>query len=151
MDRPYDSIPRQGEHLGSDLDEESTTNVRAQAPANPTSDDSTAGGVIQCSYNEAEGHYRIRRWQDESAISPAEGYEEIHRVPAGESPDEVFEALPDEPRYVVLENVKTGNLYFDRERELTGDWTGDDDFDQVTIFDTEEAAAEYAKSRQEES
>lgn len=151
MDRSYDSIPRQGEHLGANLDEEPTTNVRAPAAAKPTSDDSTAGGIIQCSYNEAAGHYRIRRWQDESAISPEEGYEEIHRIAPGEPPDEMFETLPDQPRYIVLENVESGEVYFDREQSLTGDWTGDGDFDQVTVFDTEEAAAEYASSRQEKS
>ncbi len=151
MDRPYDSIPRQGEHLGSDLDEEPTTNVRAQAPANPTSDDSAAGGIIQCSYNEAAGHYRLRRWRNESEISPREGYEEVHRIPEGESPDEILGSIPHEARYIVLENVESGEIRYDRESELSNNWTADGRFDQVTVFDSEDAAARYVSSRQDES
>ena len=151
MDRPYDSIPRQGKHLGKDLDEEPTTNVRAQPAAKPTSDDSTSGGIIQCSFNAAAGRYRIRRWPDESKVSPGEGYEELRRVPEGSPPDEILEALPDAPHFVVLENSETGEVFFDKESDLSGNWTGDGQFDQVTVFDTEEAAENYASERQDRS
>lgn len=35
MDRPYDDIPRQGKHLGEDVHEEPTTNVRSQKAVSP--------------------------------------------------------------------------------------------------------------------
>ena len=43
------------ETVKSDLDEEPTTNVRAQEAAKPASEEATARGIVQCAYHEAKG------------------------------------------------------------------------------------------------
>ncbi len=151
MDRPYDNIPRQGEHLGRDHDEEPTTNVRAQEAVKPTSAESADGGVIQHLYNETEGRHRIRRWPNASEITAVPGYEETQRIPEGKSLTDIFEALSGQDQYVVLENVESGKVHFDRNTELSENWTGNGEYDQVTIFHDEEAAAAYASSRRKTS
>lgn len=149
MDRPYDDIPRQGEHLGESLDQEPTTNVRAQKPARPSEPSGESEAFFQFSYNKAEGLYRIRRRQRESEAAPEDGYKEIDRIPEGETLTDIVEQLTDKPRFVVFENLDSGDVFFDRESDLSEDWTGDGRFDQVTIFEDEDEAAAYAERREE--
>lgn len=145
MNRPYDSIPRQGKHLGRKVDEEPSTNVRA--PNAPKLSPDAEVGVLQLSHSEERGHYRIRRWENEDDVRLEEGYKEIRRLPAGETLETIYEALPAGDRFFVLENAETGETYFDRDRALADHWTDEDRFDQATIFSAEEAAASYASAR----
>jgi hypothetical protein len=59
----------------------------------------------------------------------------------------VFDQLPEGPLFVVFENLENGEVFYDRDSDLAGSWMGDSEYDQVTIFEDEEAAAEYAASR----
>ena len=146
MDRQYDSIPRQGRHLGSDISEEPTTSVRAQEAVKPRPQ-SEAGGVIVAAYNESEGRYRVRRWANAARVVPEEGYEEVRRLPEGASAEDLRADAPERGRFVVLENTQTGEVYFDRKSALSDNWTDNGRYDQVTLFDDEESAASYADSR----
>jgi len=163
MDRPYDSIPRQGKHLGEDVHEESTTNVRAQEAAPPdadakvrehdTKDDPAAAsasgpGEVLFSRDDASGRYRIRRGRTASGAEEDDGFQELGRARDDESATSLFDQLPEGPLFVVFENMETGEVFYDRDSDLAGNWDGDGEFDQVTIFGDEEAAAEYAASRQ---
>lgn len=148
MDRSYDSIPRQGEHLGRDLNEEPTTNVRAQEAREPTAKEPADDGIVQCAYNESEKHYRVRLWPEETEITVGEGYKEVGRAPDGAPLSDLFDEFPEKPHFVVFENQETGEVYFERDNELSDNWTADGRFDQVTVFEDEEAAASYAESRQ---
>lgn len=163
-DRSYDSIPRQGEHQGGEVREEASTNVRAQEAAPPPVDEEIvkssragaadpesefSGGIIQFSHRETDGLYRIRRWRSEPDTKAADEFEELEQLPGGEPMTGLYEQLPDGPMFVVFENSDSGEVFFDADSDLGGDWTGDGRFDQVTIFRDEQAAAAYAASQQE--
>lgn len=151
MDRAYDDIPRQGKHQGPALDEEPTTSVRAQEAVKPTAQDETAFGVTVFAYNEEAGRYQVRRWKSESEVDLPEDYSEIRRVRESEPATEMLDAIPGDGQFVVLENAESGDVYFDREFELTDNWSDEGRFNQFTVFEDEEAAAEYANSRQSSS
>lgn len=146
MARQYESIPRQGRHRGSDLSEEPTTSVRAQEAVKPRPE-SEAGGVIVSAYNESEGRYRIRRWANAANVALEKGYKEVRRFPENVSADELRSDTPEGERFVVLENTRTGEVYFNRMSEFSDNWTNNGRYDQVTLFENEKAAAAYADSR----
>jgi hypothetical protein len=163
MDRPYDSIPRQGKHQGEDVHEEPSTNVRAQEASPPDTEDKAQAAeaaedagtpdgsgrrILQFSQYQAHGRYRLRRWTEETGMKAAEGFEEISRSADDDvSASAVFDQLPEGPLYVVFENLENGEVFYERDSDLAGSWMGDSEYDQVTIFEDEEAAAEYAASR----
>ena len=163
MDRSYDSIPRQGEHQGEDVHEEPSTNVRAQEASPPDDEDKPqaaeaaegAGSpdgsgrrILLFSRRKAPGHYRLRRWDEETGVEAADDFEEISRsADDDESASAAFDQLPEGPLYVVFENLGNGEVFYDRDSDLAGSWLGESEYDQVTIFEDEEAAAEYAASR----
>lgn len=146
MDRQYDSIPRQGRHRGSKLSEEPTTSVRAQEAVKPRPENEAAG-VMVGAFNKAEGRYRIRRWASSANVTLDKGYEEVRRYPESASLDDLRADAPHGGRFVVLENTRTGEVHFDRQSELSDNWTNKGRYDQVTLFADEESAAAYADSR----
>lgn len=140
MDRPYESIPSQGTHQGERVDEEPSTNVRAQpAPYPPEHEpEAPAFGLY---HNEAERTYRIRPWRDDAP--PEAGYTHVETGGL----DALTSHLPESARFVVFENPETGEVYYDKQGNLTGGVPGGG-FTQLTVFGDEIAAAAYADERQ---
>lgn len=148
MSDPYESIPNTpGHHPGDAPDHEASMGVRAQNP--PTRERSgRRAHHYQLSYHEGRGQYRVRAW-DAAGTPPSEqeDYVEQGRYTSDTDLVEALEDLPQQERYVVFENADTGRVLYGRENNLSDNWTGGGDFDQATIFATEEAAAHYADRR----
>ncbi len=101
--------------------------------------------TVQLSHNADRSRYRLRGWMEGMTDYP--GYTELGRHPEGDLA-QALEGLPDKPRFVVFENTETGEVYLDRENNLGDNWTGGGKFDQVTLFEDETDAAEYAEQQQ---
>lgn len=144
----YPNIPRQGHHR-ADADVRKTgTSVRAQPAPDRTADAeaSAPAPTYQLSYHKGRGAYRLRSWTSADIAAPEEGYDELGRFQKAEF-TAALEQLPDRPRFIVFENTETGETLFGRESNLSDNWTAEGRFDQVTIFDSEDAAAAYADAR----
>ena len=146
MDRPYDSIPRQGSHAGGQHDEEPTTSVRAQPAPHPPETEPPATPTFGLYYNEQEDVYRIRSWQSE-APSDQENADAYRSLGTYDRIDALLTELPERDRFIVFENPETGEVYYDKEGNITGGLTGGQ-FMQVNVFRDETTAAAYAESRQ---
>ena len=147
MTKPYEDIPTQGKHRGDASKLESGMNVRAPKPPDPAqTSNKPVHRTHQFMHDEKKGLYRFRLWTTEAIDEPPEGYRELGRYRADDL-DEAFKKLPDEPRYVVFENTETGEVFYDSERNLSGSWTEEGRFDQVTVFEEEPDAAAYAAAR----
>ena len=145
MDRPYDSIPRQGRHEGGDLEEEPTTSVRAQpAPHPPAREPEPPAPSFGLYYNERDGIYRIRSWHSEAPGEAETGYTTVGTY---DRVDAVVEHLPEYARFIVFENPETGEVYYDREGNITGGLAGGQ-YARISIFEDETAAAAYADALQ---
>lgn len=150
MSKPYETLTTQGVHRGGKIDEEPTTNVRAEPAPNPENYDSRkVKPTYQLLHNKEKGQYRVRVWNDEISEEGPADYTEVGRYASHDEFSTAFAKHQDDPAYVVLENTSSGEVYFDQEQNLNGDWTGSGQFDQVTIFRDEEEAATYAKQLQD--
>ena len=135
MKRQYEDIPQQGEHRKGSIEEEPSTNVRAQDPVLPT----------ERSKTHRNEPLRVRIWKR----GDGDGFEELEHFESDGDYQKALEKLPSERRYVVFENTGTGEVYYDEESDLGGDWTGEGRFDQVTIFEDGAEAARYVEKRSE--
>lgn len=149
MDRPYDDIPRQGEHAGKPLESEPTTSVRAQQPVRPFDKSKKTAGLHVLSVDRDRGLYRLDLVPRERADEPIEGFEEVARVPQGGDLGGLFERIPDLSKHAVFENTAAGERHYSADRRLSENWTDEGAFDRVTIFADKEEADEYAKAVKE--
>ena len=149
MDRPYDNIPRQGEHLTGSVDSEPTSNVRAQQPVAPLDKSKKTQGIYVLSQHEERGLYRLHKRPMDREDEDMEGFEEVARVPEGGDMGGLFERIPDLSEHVVFENTESGKRYYDAEERLTTTWADEGKFDRVTIFTDKDEASEFAKSVKE--
>lgn len=149
MDRPYDNIPRQGEHLTDPIDSEPTTNVRAQQPVRPLDKSKETQGVFVLSQHKERGLYRLSKLPKERADEQMEGYEEVARVPEGGDMGGLFERIPDLSEHAVFENTDSGKRYYDAEKRLRTTWAEEGKFDRVTYFTDKDEATQYAEAVKE--
>lgn len=149
MDKPYKNIPRQGSlpNVEGGPDHKTTTSVRAQPAPDATRPSGPASATYQLLHHEEEGQYRLRAWKPDAEITATGGYAELKRYTTQKELTAGLEELPDEPRFIVLENTETGEVYFGRENNLSDDWMEGGRFDQVTLFGDETEAAAYAEAR----
>lgn len=151
MSDTYESIPDSpGRHPGDTSDHEASMGVRAQ---NPPSRERSGRPAYQyaLSYHAGRGRYRVRAWQgDQEPRSEQKDYVEQGRYSSDEDLAAALEELPQQERYVVFENTETGRVLYGRENNLSDNWTGGGEFDQVTIFASEDEAATYADQRKDE-
>lgn len=144
MDRPYDDIPQQGRHQGRPVEEEPSTSVRTEpAPHPPEREPEPPHPAFGLYFNEAEGIYRIRSWQDEPPIDAEAGYTEVGTY---DRLDALAPQLPEYARFIVFENPETGEAFYDKQGNITN-WMPDERFVQVTLFRDETAAAAYVDTR----
>lgn len=151
-DRPYDDIPRTGGAHRKQIDEEhSGLNVRAPFPPSPEQQENapSAPAAFQLSFNESTGAYRVRAWKDEVGACEA-GYGEVSRHQTRQELAASLEDVAPGRGFVVLESSETGEVFVEQEVNLRDDWTQDGRFDQITLFEDEEAASAYAADRQGE-
>jgi hypothetical protein len=105
-------------------------------------------GEYCLSRDPASGRHRMSlRPPAEESESPGGGFHEISRH---SSPQEMSDALdgelPDGPRFVVLEDTETGAVRMDRGNALGDNWLGGD-YDQATVFESEDEAATYLEKQ----
>lgn len=149
MDRPYDDIPRQGEHAGKPLDSEPSTSVRAQQPVRPLEKSKATTSLHVLSVDRDRGLYRLDLVPRERADEPVEGFEEVARVPHGGDLGGLFERIPELSKHAVFENTAGGERYYDADRRLSENWTDEGAYDRVTIFADKDEADEYARAVKE--
>ncbi len=146
----HDDLAPTGSYNGPDPKHEDSssddgTEVRALEAEDDRDPNAAVEQTVQLSHSADRSRYRLRNWREGLADYP--GYTELSRHPKGELA-QALEQLPDKPRFVVFENTDTGEVYLDRENNLGDNWTGDGKFDQVTLFEDETDAAEYAEKQQ---
>lgn len=151
MARPYDDIPRQGEHPSPPLDSEPTTSVRAQQPVEPPNRTKATSHFYVLSTRSDQGLYRLDRVSADSRGVPEEGYDEVARIPVGGDLGGLFERLPEGARHTVYENTGSGTRTYDADRRLSHNWTDEGAFDRVTIFSDHSEAEEYARAVKDDS
>lgn len=152
-DRLYNNLPRQGRHQGQRADEEPTTSVRAQPAPRPEPPTNTVSSprAYRLDRHKEEGHYRVHSWSSEAMEPPpAPEYEEVDRFDRFPALTQHVSAMDEPPRFIVLENSETGEVYYDHERDLSDNWAEEGAFDQATVFTDEPAAAAYADRRRQE-
>lgn len=148
MDKPYPNIPRQGTHRPDPDVRKTGTSVRAPRAPDPAKTEGEPVQTLQLSFNETEGLYRLRNWTSGEIPVPQDTYTEIGRFGGSTAFADALEQLPNKPRFVVMEHSQTGDVFYGRESNLSDNWSAGGRFDQITIFDSEEAAAAYAEERQ---
>lgn len=149
MAHSYDDIPATGAHRGSGADTHVTTSVRAQeARSDFPPPPRPLHRIYQLTHHENEGFYRLRAWTSPEPEEVGQGVREIGRYGSPAELSKGLEGVSGEDRFVVFEDSATGELYYEREQNVTGDWLGDSQYDQVSIFSSEEAAAAYVERRQ---
>lgn len=141
--------PVEGDSEGDSAKKEAATGDSAEKPAEADPSDAEDLRTYQLSEDPASGHYRVRVLSEKAAPeAPGSTFEEIDRRASADAfPEDLRADLPDGPRFAVLENTETGEVYFDRANNLS-DWQAGGDFDQVTLFEREDEAARYADERQ---
>ena len=145
------NIPTEGEHLTDDSEHVSGFNVRAQKPPAPDEyDGQPAEALYQLSRSKGESHYRVQTWTPGEAGQMEEDYEESGRYSTHEDLAAAIDELEGRPQYVVLENVDSGEVHYDRQDRLTDDWTDGGRFDRMALFADEDEAARYAEKRRGE-
>ena len=150
MDESND-IPTEGEHLTDDSEHVSGFNVRAQKPPAPDEyDGQPAETLYQLSRSKGKSHYRVQTWTPGEVGQLEEGYEESGRYSANEDLTAAIDELEGRPQYVVLENVKRGEVHYDRQDRFSDDWSDGGRFDRMTLFADEDEAARYAEQRRGE-
>ncbi|PSQ88481.1 MAG: hypothetical protein BRD45_06230 [Bacteroidetes bacterium QS_8_64_10] len=90
----------------------------------------------------------MRAWSEAKIENLGDDYEEMGRY---ESEAELAEGLSDVSeagKFVVFEDTAGGDVQVGRAAEISDNWTEGGRFDQVMLFDSEEAAAAYAEERQ---
>jgi hypothetical protein len=152
---PYDDIPTAGRHPGDDSEHESGTNVRALGPpepgryeSQPDDAEETSASLFRVARHKTKDTYRVRAWSEAKIENLGDDYEEMGRY---ESEAELAEGLSDVSeagKFVVFEDTAGGDVQVGRAAEISGNWTEGGRFDQVMLFDSEEAAAAYAEERQ---
>lgn len=145
METLYPNIPTAGVHRGElDHVEEITTSVRA-----PVMDPEKAKRKpVHKTYvhlrSDIEGWERVRAYNSNRAPRPGGGVTEMGRFTSMDEIGGVLTQRGDQnQRYVVFENTATGEIFYEREAEIQGDWTGNGRFDQVTVFGSQDEAASY--------
>lgn len=151
MSKPYESIPVQGEHFGEVHEKFSNLNVRAQDPPDlESSKRKPVQRTYQLLHHREKGIYRLRSWVTEEIYLTEDDYEEVGRYAGETDLTAAFEELPLKPSFVVFENSKTGEVFYDTKSNITAGWPGFGNYDQVTLFDDETKAAEYVQRREKE-
>jgi hypothetical protein len=140
-----------GRYTGPDIEKERPGTDEGVVQRYPRAEDDPKGDhpvgrMVQLSHDADRARYRLRRWREGQADS--ERYTELGRHHEDDLA-QALEQLPDKPRFVVFENTDTGEVYLDRENNMGSNWTGDGRFDQVTLFEDETDAADYANERQD--
>lgn len=150
MTRPYDNIPRQGEHLDDALDAEPTTNVRAQDAPHPPSRSKETQREHVLLENTPAGRYRLRSVAKGAGPEHEDAYEVLARVPEAGDVDALYGRIPDQAQFAVFEHTEEGTVFYAPSARPSGDWTHDGMFDQVTIFMNADEAEAFLKTRREE-
>jgi hypothetical protein len=149
MDKPYADIPAAGRHRGSQTGTETGSSVRAPEPLDPRQ---AQGHPVAITYqhlvSEAQGTHRLRRISSAHTPEPVRGYTEMGRYTSIGELRRVLDQFRDQQRFVVFENTATGEVYYDDESNVHDNWTGDGQFDVVTVFEDENQAAAYIDERQ---
>lgn len=151
MSKPYEDIPLQGRHKGAASGEEPTTSVRGQrSPLAPPPADEELPATYQLSHHNRGGHYRIRSWTSEDAGNTEDEYREIGRYDAPNGAIDAIASRAHRGQFIVMENSKTGEVVFDEEAQVSDNWPGDGQYDQITLFEDASEAAAYVERRQSE-
>jgi hypothetical protein len=148
MPDKFESIPSQGEHRPEIDDEPVASNVRAAESQDAVRDEAPPRPVFQILHSGSRGAYRLRKCASRD-VPPGADFSELGCYESRDEVTSAFGQLPDHPRFVVLENTETGAVFYDRDANLSDDWVGEGEFDQVTLFHDESAAAEYVGARQD--
>ncbi len=150
MSEKYKDLTTQGEHRGGAAEHESGSNVRAPEPPDESSaENAPVEQTYQLIRHTESGYYKLRAQTKAASSSPEPGYAELGRYTTHEELNKALSDVEDQIQFVVFENTESGEVFFDREKNISGDWTGDGRFDQVNFFDDESAAASYAETRRE--
>lgn len=147
MSRPYENLPRQGQHADGSVDAEPTTNVRAHPPAHPPERSKATGGFHVLLVDRSAGRYRLTVVPKDAGRAAVEGFEVVDQVPEAGDLQRLYDRLPEGPTYAVFEQSESGELYYAPDRRIDGDWTNDAMFDQVTIFTEKGDAEAYLEER----
>ena len=144
-------IPDTGKHHGGEPDRRVTSSVRAPDPPEVEYQSSPPSSPkFQLTRHEEHGYYQLHAFSTESR-DLEERFEEVGQYSSSRDLKAALEEIPGENRFVVFENSETGDVFFDREQDISGDWTGQGQFNSVAIFEREEDAARYADERQKAS
>ncbi|HET6568778.1 MAG TPA: hypothetical protein VFG50_12500 [Rhodothermales bacterium] len=149
MDTLYPDIPTAGVHRGAlDHVEEITTSVRA-ARINP---EKAERKPVEKTYvhlrSDTEGWERVRAYDSDHLPQPVGGTTEQGRFTSTDEVGRLLTKFRDQnQRYVVFENTETGDVFYQNETDVHGDWTGNGRFDQITVFNDQGEAAAYAERR----
>lgn len=108
-------------------------------PARPT---------FQLMEHPQEDTYRIRSWTEAETVAATEDYDELGQYEARDALAPHMDDFRESHRFVVLENTDTGDVYVEREQNLTAFFDGGT-YNQATFFSSEEAASAYANRQQE--
>lgn len=147
MNKPYEDLSTQGKHQDKPEGvEPSGMEVRAQEA--PDLSNSESKPVYQLAHHESGGYYRLRTSADPETAALEEGYREIGRYSSDEDLARAIDELPERGAFIVMENSENGEVYYDRQANVTSGFTGSSDYDQVTFFRDEEKAAAYAQERE---
>lgn len=146
MEKPYQSIPTQGTHRDTEGVPDQNASVRSPNPSDVEATGRPVDPTYQLLKHKEQGIYRLRAWQTDEIEVPEDTYQEQGRYRSHEWAD-ALQPVTESEHFVVFENTGTGEVYFDRERNLSADWTGGGRFDVVTVFEDEEAAETYARQR----
>ncbi len=144
MEKPYADLTTEGTHRGDVDAKHSGMNVRAPQPEDVTASGSPVKRTFRYSQNEESGARRIA-WQAEGDVpTPDEGYTPMGSFTSMDELGQKFAWMHESRnRYAVFENSETGERKMLNETDLSGDWTAGGQYDRVTVFDDENAAAAF--------
>jgi hypothetical protein len=153
MPTSHDDLAPTGSYSGPPIPEDRPGTDQGAVVRAPKAEDERdtsqpADRTVQLSFSAEQSRYRLRGWLEGMDADDPDGYTELRRCSEGELA-QALEHLPDKPRFVVFENTDTGEVFLGRENNLGDNWTGGGKYDQVTLFEDETDAADYAKSRQD--
>lgn len=147
MSKPYEDLSTQGQHQDKPGGvEPSGMEVRAQKA--PDLQEKENKPVYLLARHETKGYYRLQTWTDPDAAALDAGFQEVGRYSSAEDLAPALDELPERGAFVVMENSKTGEIYYDRQANVTSGFTGSSDYDQVTFFRDETEAAAFAQERE---
>jgi len=146
--RPYDSLPRTGRHTDdSGATHESGMNVRAPLPPDEQKSPAKVTRTYQLVYDRGRGCHRVRTREDAPV---GDECDVIGRYETDQALIAALEDVPDKPSIAVFEDEDAGKVYMEHLTQLSDNWVGGGQFDQVTFFADEESANQYVEERQRE-